>query len=104
MTREETLGKYAQLMTQKRALEKEIKELAPAILQAIENEGATKLDTPLGIFATETRKAWVFSPKVAELEAAVEAQVKTEKQDGTATYTETKLVKFYLPKNDETNE
>jgi hypothetical protein len=100
MTREEILGEYARLQTVKRDAEKKIKELVPAILDHMAEASAIKLDTTVGVFQTEMRKSWTFSPKVAELEAAVEEQIKTEKADGTATFAEVKCLKFYSPKDE----
>ena len=94
----ELFEKYAELKIQQKAIENEISELAPSILTSIAEAGADKVELDSGSFVVETRKKWEFSDVVEGMRAKVKESEKEEMANGTATFDESKILKFLASK------
>jgi len=89
--------RYEELKIQVRALEKEIEELAPLIIEHVPEDKELQMDS--GYFYIQKRAKYVYSPKVKELETQFKDQKKREEADGTAkaSYTPTLYYKTGTP-------
>ncbi len=95
----ENLKRYAELKIQSNAIEAEISELKPLVLDDILAAKVEKVPTNLGTFNIKNRKVWVYSPDVKQMEEEVKKQKGIEEADGTATFTNTPVLEFRENKN-----
>lgn len=89
------LERYAELKNAIAKAEEELDELKPAILEAMEVEGAEQVVTEFGKFTIESKRTWKFSDHVEKAKAQIKEMEAEEKAVGSATYTENKFIKFY---------
>lgn len=73
---------YEELTIEKRTLESRIEALKEVIVPELEL--GQKIETGLGIFTLDSRKKWLFSDKVKDLEKQLKAAQAREQADGSA--------------------
>ena len=91
-----TLLEYAKIKQEIKRLNEQAEELLAEIIPILEeidpeNKG---VETDMGIFYKSSRKKWVFSDEVNELEEELSRRKDDEKKIGVATYTELEVVNF----------
>ena len=94
---------YRDAKTKIAELEVLVSELAPQIVQEMQQVGIDKikLEDGSGAFSMNSRKTWKYSKKVTETEESLKQLKIQEQSDGTAKATETKILVFNAPKKDE---
>lgn len=95
------LERYAQLKISEKAIQAEIDELAPKIVELLKANDLDKIDSSFGIFSLMNRKNWKFSPAVDEAKKELEAMQENEKATGVATFQEKSFLQFKEQKKDE---
>ena len=96
----EKFKKYAQLKLDAASLKAQIEALAPEILEMIKSGGVDKVKlSNVGIFVVETRKTYVYSNKVKEVERSCNKLKEEEKATGIAKAIESYTLKFFAKKD-----
>ena len=95
----EKLMRYALIKSEIKLLEAEMGILNTEILEDIESSGADKVKSDFGTFSIERRKKWQYSETTLEIKNAFDKAKELEEADGTATFTESKSLKFFAPRN-----
>ena len=86
---------YADLKIKEKEIQEQIKITAELLLpQMIEKNTDKLVKDGIGTLSLESRKTWKYSPRVIELEGKVDDLKSQEKADGTATYAESRNLKF----------
>ena len=93
--------RYATLKSEMKILEEEIKKLAPEILEMVDTTKEKRVESDFGIFSVTTRRNWKFTHAVTAIEEEVDRMKEEEIATGKAKATETKSVRFDVPKEDE---
>lgn len=95
---------YADLKASEKEIAAQIKELQPALMAEIEKTSEKKVEAPFGLFSITGRKTWKFSPAVKVAQEEVDKLMEKEMAEGVATFTESKSVRFEVPKNKDAKE
>jgi hypothetical protein len=90
----ENFKRYAELKTQAKQIEEEMKLLQPAIIADMEAESSDKVQTPVGNFTFVSRKTWKYTSAVKEAADVVEKLKLEEQQSGRATFDEQRTLMF----------
>lgn len=87
-----TFLKYAELKDKIKYLTAQAKELEPEVMAEMKDQEKVKLE--IGTFYIATKKKWEYSDKVRETEMRVKVLKKKEEEEGTATFTESKVLNY----------
>lgn len=88
--------RLAKLKREKKSIEEEIAKLTPSVLDVMLRIDRNKIETKLGDFSTKQLKTWVFPEEIKALEAKLKGDKITAQQNGTATFTESTSLAFYI--------
>lgn len=97
--KKELFEQYAALKVKEKEVAAEIKALQPALMAEIDQTEEKKVEAEFGLFSITSRRTYKYSDAVAKAEEKVDKLKEKEMAEGVATFTESKSVRFEVPKN-----
>jgi hypothetical protein len=94
---EKLFKRYAELCAQVRALESEMSEMKPLLIEDIVSVDGP-VQTDIGTFTKRVDKVWTYSGAVEKLDTTLKDMKSQEKADGTATFEERATFVFTVAK------
>ena len=85
---------YAELKMQEKEIKKQVDAKKKLVEQLMEEEGKKLEKNELGTFVMVPRKKWTYSKETQDLDTKLKLQIEDEREDGTATFTESSSVTF----------
>jgi hypothetical protein len=92
------LKEYAALIKEIEALEAKRATLVPMILNDMQSQDMTLLETNEGKWTVARHKVWNYSEQVEQAEASVADMKEEERENGKASATEKSVLRFALAK------
>lgn len=89
---------YAALKNEEKEIAAKIDKLKPAMMAEIDQTEEKAVTTPFGNFSITTRKTYKYSPAIKVAQEAVDNMMNDEVATGKATFTESRSVRFEVPK------